>query len=144
VIDNLCLQRHLKGTVMNNPLKAMGENASTLAHDAAQAAEHSMRSVQHATQQNLNRMADELDDARAQASSALKQLTREDHSLRRRSTNAVHEGSRQLREKSVHIKDASTTYIQNEPVKSMLIVAAAGAALVGLLALFSRHGDRHR
>jgi ElaB/YqjD/DUF883 family membrane-anchored ribosome-binding protein len=129
---------------MNNPVKTLGENASALAHDAAQAAEHSVRSVQRATQQGLDRMADELDDARAQASSALKQLTREADSLRHRSMDAVSEGSHQLREKSAHMKDATTTYIQHEPVKSMLMAAAVGAALMGLVALFSRHGDRHR
>jgi ElaB/YqjD/DUF883 family membrane-anchored ribosome-binding protein len=127
---------------MNNSLKTLGEDASTLTHEAVQAAEHSMRSMQRTTQQGLDRMADELDDARAQTNSAIKQLTREAESLRHRGMDAVRDGSHQLREKSVHMRDATTTYIQHEPVKSMLMAAAVGAALMGLVALFSRGGGR--
>lgn len=127
---------------MNNPVKSLGDDVSTLAHETAQAAEHSMRSMQRATQQGLDRMADELDDVRAQTSSAVKQMTRDVESLRNRGMDAVREGSHQLREKSAHMRDATTTYIQHEPVKSMLMAAAVGAALMGLVALFSRHGDR--
>jgi ElaB/YqjD/DUF883 family membrane-anchored ribosome-binding protein len=57
---------------------------------------------------------------------------------------AVREGSHQLREKSLHVKDATTRYIQHEPVKSVLIAAALGAALMGLVALFSRHSGSGR
>ena len=127
---------------MNNPIKTLGDDVSTLTHDAAQAAEHSMRSMQRATQQGLDRMADEMDDVRAQTSSTLKQLTRDAESMRHRSMDAVRDGSHQLREKSAHMRDATTTYIQHEPVKSMLMAAAVGAALMGLVALFSRSGDR--
>lgn len=57
---------------------------------------------------------------------------------------AMHDGVHQWREKSLHAKDALTTYIQDEPVKSVLMAAAVGAALVGLLALTSRHGGAGR
>lgn len=127
---------------MNNPIKALGDDVSTIAHEAAQAAEHSMRSMQRATQQGLNRMADEWDDVHAQTSDALKQLNRDAESLKHRGMDVVRDGSHQLREKSVHMRDATTTYIQHEPVKSMLMAAAVGAALMGLVALFSRSGDR--
>ena len=129
---------------MNNPVKTLGDNAATLAREATLAAEHSMRSMQRATQQGLDRMADELNDVRAQTSSALKQLTRDAESVGHRGMDAVREGSHQLREKSAHMRDATTHYIQHEPVKSMLMAAAVGAALMGLVALFSRPGDRHR
>jgi ElaB/YqjD/DUF883 family membrane-anchored ribosome-binding protein len=127
---------------MNNPLKTLGEDASTLAHEAAQAAEHSMRSMQRTTQQGLDRMADELNDVRAQTNSAIKQLTREADSLRHRGMDAVRESSHQLRERSAHMRDATTSYIQHEPVKSMLMAAAVGAALVGMVVLLGRGEDR--
>jgi ElaB/YqjD/DUF883 family membrane-anchored ribosome-binding protein len=44
----------------------------------------------------------------------------------------------------VHARDATTSYIQHEPVKSMLMAAAVGAALMGLVALFSRHSGPGR
>jgi ElaB/YqjD/DUF883 family membrane-anchored ribosome-binding protein len=129
---------------MNNPVKSFGEDVSTLAHEAEQAAEHSLRSIQRTTQQSLDRMADELDDVREQTGKAIKQMTREAESLRHRGMDAVREGSHQLRERSAHMRDATTHYIQHEPVKSVLMAAAVGAALMGLVALFSRSGDRHR
>jgi ElaB/YqjD/DUF883 family membrane-anchored ribosome-binding protein len=87
-------------------------------------------------------MADELDDVRAQTNSAIKQLTREADSLRHRGMDAAREGSHQLRERSAHMRDATTSYIQHEPVKSMLMAAAVGAALVGMVVLLGRGGDR--
>ena len=58
--------------------------------------------------------------------------------------DAVREGAHQLREKSLHVRDATAPYIQHEPIKSVLIAAAVGAGLMGLLALFSRHrGNGH-
>jgi ElaB/YqjD/DUF883 family membrane-anchored ribosome-binding protein len=129
---------------MNNPVKSLGDDVSNLAHEAEQAAEHSLRSIQRTTQQSLDRMADELDDVRAQTSKAVKQMTREAGSLKHRGMDAVREGSHQLRERSAHMRDATTHYIQHEPVKSVLMAAAVGAALMGLVALFSRSGDRHR
>lgn len=58
--------------------------------------------------------------------------------------HAVREGAHQMREKSAHVKEATAAYIQHEPVKSMLIATAVGAALMGLVALFSRHSGSGR
>jgi ElaB/YqjD/DUF883 family membrane-anchored ribosome-binding protein len=52
------------------------------------------------------------------------------------------DGYEQLREKSLHARDATRTYIHDEPIKSMLIAAAVGVALIGLVALFSELSDR--
>ena len=66
------------------------------------------------------------------------------NAMAHRGMEAVREGAHQLREKSLHVKDATASYIQHEPVKSMLMAAAVGAALMGLVALFSRHGGSDR
>ncbi len=129
---------------MNNPVNTLGNDISHLAHDAAQGAELSLRSTQRAALQGLDRMADGLSDAQAQTSSALKQLARDAESLTHRGMDAVREGSHQLREKSEHARSATATYIQHEPFKSVLIAAAVGAALMGLVALFSRQGGSGR
>lgn len=92
---------------MNDPIKTLGDDAATLVHTAAHAADQTIRYSQRAAMDGLEVMRD---------------------------------GVHQLREKSLHVKDATTTYIQDEPVKSVLIAAAVGAALMGLLALFSRTG----
>ena len=74
----------------------------------------------------------------------IKTLGDDASTLAHRGIDAVREGSHQLREKSLHAKDAGITYIQHEPVKSMLMAAAVGAALMGLVALFSRRNGSDR
>lgn len=142
--DNASLLSPTRKTFMNDTVKTLGDDASTLAHDAALGAEHAIRSTQRAAQQGLDRMADGLVDARAQTGAALKQLAHDTESLTHRGMEAVREGTHQLREKSMHVKDATANYIQHEPVKSVLIAAAVGAALMGLVALFSRHSGSGR
>lgn len=62
--------------------------------------------------------------------------------LAHRGLDAVREGSQQLRTGVVHASDSTVGYIRQEPVKSVLIAAATGVALMGLLMLFGRSRDR--
>lgn len=43
-------------TVMNNPVKTLGDDVSQLAHEAAGGAERSFRSTQRAAQEGMDRM----------------------------------------------------------------------------------------
>ena len=54
-----------------------------------------------------------------------------------RGIDAVHDGALQLRNKAQSGSDATVLYIQREPIKSVLIAAATGAALMALLGLMS-------
>lgn len=51
--------------------------------------------------------------------------------------------SQQLRDKAMHASDTTASYIRNDPIKSVLIAAATGAALMALVSLVtrSRHHD---
>mgnify|MGYP006175507909 CR=1 FL=1 len=89
-------------------------------------------------------LSDDVTAVRAHGSDAIRQLVSGTSDLATHGMDVVREGAHQVREKSAHLRDATTTYIQHEPVKSMLMAAAAGAALMGLIALFSRNGgSRH-
>jgi ElaB/YqjD/DUF883 family membrane-anchored ribosome-binding protein len=125
---------------MNHTVKTFGEQASDLAHEAAAGAEQAMRSTQHLAQQGLN----SLSGARAHADSALHQLAADTANLGHRGMDALRDGSEQLREKSVHAREVTTNYIQHEPIKSVLMAAAVGAALMGVIALLGRHGGAGR
>ena len=50
--------------------------------------------------------------------------------------------SHQLRLKAEHASESTVNYIRHEPIKSILIAAATGAALMALISLIS--GNRHR
>lgn len=120
---------------MSSPVNTLGDDASSLAASVANSTEHAIRSAQ----QGIDQLANNLDGARSQTSNALHHLVSDTEALAHRGMDAVRDGAGQLREKSLHVKDATASYIQHEPVKSMLMAAAVGAALMGLVALFSRH-----
>lgn len=52
--------------------------------------------------------------------------------------DAVHDSALQLREQAQLSTDATVQYIQREPIKSVLIAAAAGAALMAIVGLMNR------
>lgn len=124
----------------NDTFKHLGDDASSLASAVAQGTEHAVRSAQ----EGLAHASEGLNTARHQSGAALKQFAHQTEALAHDGMEAVREGAHQLREKSVHVKDATSTYIQHEPFKSVLIAAAVGATLMGLVALFSRHSGNGR
>ena len=62
--------------------------------------------------------------------------------LAARSANAVREGSRQARATARQASASTVAYVRDEPVKSMLMAAATGAALLALFNLLTRSRDR--
>lgn len=120
---------------MNTTVPSLGDDVSNLAHEAVLSTEQAVRSTQHLAQQGL----DGLGIARAQTGAALQQLAHDTGTLTHRGMDALRDSGQQLHEKSSHARQATADYIQHEPIKSVLIAAAVGAGLMGLLALFSRH-----
>ena len=51
--------------------------------------------------------------------------------------------SHQLRLKAEHASESTVNYIRHEPIKSILIAAATGAALMALISLISGNRNRH-
>jgi ElaB/YqjD/DUF883 family membrane-anchored ribosome-binding protein len=64
-----------------------------------------------------------------------------------RMTNAaldrLSEASQQARASALHASDATAQYIRNDPIKAVLMAAAAGATAAVLIALVTRHHSRH-
>jgi len=55
--------------------------------------------------------------------------------------DSVRDTSRQLRDKAQHASDSTVRYIRDDPVKSVLIAAATGAALMALISLVRRRSS---
>jgi len=51
------------------------------------------------------------------------------------------EAATQLRRRAAQASDRALAYVKEEPVKTLLIAAAAGALLMGLLTLMARSDD---
>ena len=72
--------------------------------------------------------ADTIDRTR----STVEGLADDARDLTQRGVNALRDGTRALREETAHLADSTVGYIKDEPIKSVLIAAAAGAALMAL------------
>lgn len=94
------------------------------------------------TRRAANEMVDDaaaaLQDARDRAEPAAKRVAAQAEALARRGIDAVRESSKQLRDQAVNLSDQTTRYVKDEPLKSVLIAAATGAALMALLSLVTR------
>jgi ElaB/YqjD/DUF883 family membrane-anchored ribosome-binding protein len=110
---------------MNTTAKSLGDDASKLA------------------QQGL----DGLSSAGKHASQAMHQLAHDGSALTQRGMDALREGGEHLRESGQHARQYTTDHIRHDPIKSVLIAAAVGAGLMGLLTMVthmksSSHGHR--
>jgi len=75
-----------------------------------------------------------LDSASASADAALKS-TQHAATL---ALDAVRDTSDRVRDKALEASDKTIAYIRNEPVRSVLIAAATGAALIALMRFTTR------
>jgi ElaB/YqjD/DUF883 family membrane-anchored ribosome-binding protein len=62
--------------------------------------------------------------------------------LIQRGADAVRSTTQHLRDSAIHANDVAAEYVRKEPMKALLIAAAAGAALVTLVGLISRARSR--
>jgi len=120
--------------------KTVEHNA--LADQAALKADQAIRATQRVANETLDGLSDSLVDAHQRVAPVLNRATETASAVAQRSMDAVRETTKQLRTKAIQASDVSATYIKNDPIKSVLIAAAAGAALMGLYTLISRSRDR--
>ncbi|MGY8904305.1 MAG: hypothetical protein ACKVIH_07130 [Burkholderiales bacterium] len=124
--------------LINKPL----ETSNSMADHAAESAEQAIKSTQRATNQALNSLSGTVQDIHQQATPILNRASEQASALAQRGIDAVREGTANLRDKAQHASESTVSYIKHEPVKSMLIAAATGAALMALVSLMSRSRDR--
>ena len=122
--------------------KPLGQDASNIADQAAESASGAIRSTQNVANAAFDRLSDKVDTAREQAAPMINRMATQAEAAARRGAEVVKETSAQLREKAMRAQDTTVGYIKDEPVKSMLIAAATGAALMALVSMMSRsHRD---
>lgn len=122
----------------NKPLSQTGND---VADQAAQGADSAIKSTQRYANDSLNSLSDKVQDVRDQAAPVLNRVAEKAETLARRGVDAVKDSSAQIREKALRVSDSTVGYIKDEPVKSILIAAATGAALMALVSLMTRSRD---
>ncbi len=118
------------------------EAGSNAVDAAAHGADQAIRSSQRLANQTLDQLATQVENARSSAGTALDGLAHDAANLAHRGTEAMRHRSDQLRDQALHARDATRGYIQHQPLKAVLIAAAAGAALVALGTLLNHRSHR--
>lgn len=122
----------------NTPL----DQPNRLADQAAQSADHAIRSTQRITNHALDSLAASVQDMRHEATPLLNRASGQASAIAHRGLDAIRESSHQLSEKTHHASDSTVHYIKEQPLKAMLIAAATGAALMAVVSVMSRSRDR--
>ncbi|HJV60177.1 MAG TPA: hypothetical protein VJ743_04480 [Albitalea sp.] len=117
------------------------QSANNLADQAGQSADTMIKTTQRATNEALDSLSDKVQDVKDQATPVLNRVAAKAEELARRSADAMRESSEQIKERALRASDMTVGYIKDEPVKSILIAAAAGAALMALVSLLARNRD---
>ncbi len=125
-------------TSTSKPLSQQGQEIADKAANSAQGAIHS---TQRAAESALDSLSAKVDDLREQAAPLLSRVSTQAEAAARRGIEAVRDTSQQLRERALRASDSAVGYVKDEPIKAMLIAAATGALLMGIVALISRSRD---
>ncbi len=109
---------------------------------AAHSAELAVEQIDQAALDAHQKLADGAHAAINDAKPVMERWAKDAESMARRGIDSARDTSRQLRERAAQATDSTVNYIKDEPVKAMLIAAAAGAALITIISLFSRSRQR--
>ena len=90
----------------------------------------------------LDTLADKVETARTESGSALHRAADRIESMHTRGVAACRDTGAKVREQACVKRDQAVGYIRSEPGKSVLMAAAAGAALVGLIVAMSSRRRR--
>lgn len=124
------------------------DNLSTQAGDAvnrvADSADSAVKSTRRMANSALDSAENAIGQARDNAEPTIARLAGQAEALARRGVDAVKDTANQVRDRAASVGDATVRYVKDEPVKSMLIAAATGAALMGLLALIQNARRNHQ
>ena len=121
--------------------KSFAQQGQETADKAADTAQGAIRSTQRAADNALDSLSAKVDDVRSQAAPLLSKVSSQAEAAARRGIDAVRDTSQQLRDKAVHASDMTVAYVKDEPIKAMLIAAATGALLMGIISMMARSRD---
>jgi ElaB/YqjD/DUF883 family membrane-anchored ribosome-binding protein len=109
-----------------------------MANRAADKADAAINATKRAANGALDSLKDGVDTLRDDAAGSLTRAAAQVDELTRRGIERARQASADLRAKAERTGDRTVGYIQEQPVKSMLIAAATGAALAALIGLLAR------
>jgi ElaB/YqjD/DUF883 family membrane-anchored ribosome-binding protein len=118
--------------------KTYGPQATNGGDPVAAAFDHAAKSAQNTVDNALDSVSNKVEDIRSQATPLIDRVSAQATAAAKRGVDAVRDTSQQLREKAVRASDTTVAYVKDEPIKAVLIAAATGALLMGLVGLLRR------
>ncbi len=126
-------------TRTSHPLaQVASETADQMAEKLASKAHGAVSSARRRANGALNSIDSSVDHVRDAAPSAFSRTAIRMESLSRRGLERARDAGHQMRDQARRASDRAVGYIRHEPVKSMLIAVAAGAAVTMLTGWFAR------
>ena len=122
-------------------LNKPAEKSVSLVEQASQSADQAIKSTQQVANEALDTLTEAMQDLRHQATPLMARASDSISSMAHHGMDSVRETSHQLRVKAERASENTVNYIKHEPMKSVLIAAATGAALMALITLVNR--NRH-
>jgi F0F1-type ATP synthase membrane subunit b/b' len=121
--------------------KSVQSSASQLSDSATQQADSAIHATQNMANQALDQLSSKVHDVSDQVAPVLNRLTAQAEALTRKTLEAVIDGSKRVRQTATNAAGSTVNYIKEEPVKSVLIAAVAGAALLTIAKFLARNRD---
>src|SRR3954467_9135411 len=115
--------------------------APQLADDPRQTANDAIESTRAYAQNAVNAAGEKVRDLRREAEPAVEQLAACVQQAVQRGLNAASTTSARAQRRLEAAADVTGKYIADQPVRSVLVAAAAGAAITALIVLASRRRD---
>ena len=119
------------------------EQSNSLANQASHTADSAIRSSQRVANEAIDSLAGSAQDLRNEVTPLINRASDQASALAQRGVNAVRDSSQHLRDTAQRATDGTVMYIKDEPLKSMLIAAATGAALMALVGMLNRSRNHH-
>jgi len=114
------------------------DRTGQFADGAAASADNAIHRTQMLANSALDNLADSANSLRAGMEPMVDRASVRISELAHQGADLVRHRSQQLRDSADAASARTRGYIVDQPVKAVLIAAAAGAAIVGLLSLFSQ------
>jgi len=121
-----------------NPYSPEGANVDSKTIDqAARSAEQAIETTQEKAKGLLSRVAETTAAARDRAVPAIDKAASQLKDATRIGADTMRDKTTRVRDAALRASDVAAAYVRQEPLKAMLLSAAAGAALMAMATLLS-------
>lgn len=111
------------------------DSADGFADQAAKSVDRAVHSTKRLASDAVDELSNAAHDVREELAPLLSRATDKVSDAAHKGMASAREASQQLREGAQRATDSTLGYVKQEPLKAMLIAAAVGAALMGIVSL---------